>query len=164
MDAIFSPVKNVSFRSENMRVGDRTDFDKLFLNIETDGTITPEEALGKASSILLQHFELIKGEFGVEQEKEEGEEEEEKEKKETKKKKKSSKKKTSKKKKKKIEIEDLKLPTKTVNLLNDNRVKTVAGLLRKTKESLLEIDGMGPGRIKKIEKALDSLGLSLKKE
>ena len=59
MDAIFTPIQKVSFKSENMRVGDRTDFDKLFLEIETDGTISPVEALNQASGILLEHFELM---------------------------------------------------------------------------------------------------------
>lgn len=59
IDAIFTPVKNVNFRVENMRVGDRTDFDKLSLEIETDGTITPEEAFFEACDILIKHFNII---------------------------------------------------------------------------------------------------------
>jgi len=59
MDAIFTPIQKVSFELENMRVGNRTDFDKLFLEIETDGTISPEEALSQSSDILLKHFNLI---------------------------------------------------------------------------------------------------------
>lgn len=59
LDAIFTPIKNVNFRVENMRVGERTDFDKLSIEIETDGTITPEEAFYKASEILIKHFTLI---------------------------------------------------------------------------------------------------------
>lgn len=59
VDALFSPVKKVSYEIENMRVGDRTDYDKLFLEIETDGTITPEEAFQQASKILVDHFSMI---------------------------------------------------------------------------------------------------------
>ena len=59
IDATFTPVKKVSFRVENMRVGKRTDFDKLEMEIETDGTISPEEAFSKASEILLEHFSLF---------------------------------------------------------------------------------------------------------
>lgn len=59
LDAIFTPIRNVSFRVENMRVGKRTDFDRLFLDIETDGTSTPEEAFTKASEILVKHFSLF---------------------------------------------------------------------------------------------------------
>jgi DNA-directed RNA polymerase subunit alpha len=59
LDAIFTPVKRVAFRVENMRVGERTDYDRLFLEIETDGTLTPEEALRQASEILANHFIFI---------------------------------------------------------------------------------------------------------
>ncbi|MBU4298908.1 DNA-directed RNA polymerase subunit alpha [Patescibacteria group bacterium] len=59
LDAIFTPIRNVKFRVENMRVGKRTDFDHLFLDIETDGTLTPKEAFARASEILLKHFSLF---------------------------------------------------------------------------------------------------------
>lgn len=59
LDAIYTPIKNVNFNVENMRVGDRTDFDKLALEIETDGTITPEQAFYQATEILIKHFEII---------------------------------------------------------------------------------------------------------
>ncbi len=66
MDAIFSPVTNVNFRIENMRVGERTDYNKVRLEIETDGTISPSSALHKAVSILADHFKKI-GEIKVEE-------------------------------------------------------------------------------------------------
>ena len=59
IDAIFTPIRNVGFRVENMRVGKRTDFDRLFLDIETDGTITPKEAFSQASEILVKHFSIF---------------------------------------------------------------------------------------------------------
>ena len=59
VDAIFSPVRKVSYRVESMRVGERTDFDRLILELETDGTITPEGAFSKASEILIKHFSLF---------------------------------------------------------------------------------------------------------
>lgn len=59
LDALFSPVIKVSYEVENMRVGDRTDYNRLKLNIETDGTILPSAALRKAASILKDHFEKI---------------------------------------------------------------------------------------------------------
>jgi len=59
LDAIFTPVKRVMFKVENMRVGERTDFDRLFLDIETDGTIGPESAFFQASEILVNHFNLF---------------------------------------------------------------------------------------------------------
>ncbi len=60
MDAIFTPIKRVAMQTENMRVGERTDFDRLFLEIETDGTITPEEAFAKACEILMTQFSFLR--------------------------------------------------------------------------------------------------------
>jgi DNA-directed RNA polymerase subunit alpha len=59
LDAIFTPIKRVSYRVENMRVGERTDYDRLFLEIETDGTISPEETFIQASEILVSHFSMF---------------------------------------------------------------------------------------------------------
>ena len=59
MDAIFTPIKNVQYTIENTRVEQRTDYEKLILNIKTDGTIHPEEAVKEASKILIQHLMLI---------------------------------------------------------------------------------------------------------
>ncbi len=59
IDSIFTPVVNVNFEVENMRVGDRTDFNKLLLTIETDLTINPSRALHKAANILKDHLEVI---------------------------------------------------------------------------------------------------------
>lgn len=61
LDAIYTPIRRVSYRVEQMRVGDRTDFDRLILEIDTDGTLDPEAALREASSILAEQFEIIKG-------------------------------------------------------------------------------------------------------
>jgi DNA-directed RNA polymerase subunit alpha len=63
LDAIFTPLKKVSFKVENMRVGERTDFDKLSLEIETDGAITPETAFSQAAEILVKHFSLLSETF-----------------------------------------------------------------------------------------------------
>ncbi|HDM32092.1 MAG TPA: DNA-directed RNA polymerase subunit alpha, partial [bacterium] len=59
LDALFSPIKKVSFEVEEMRVGERTDFNRLKIAIETDGTITPKEALQKAAQILVEHFQIL---------------------------------------------------------------------------------------------------------
>ena len=59
IDAFFSPVSKVSYSIENMRVGDRTDYNRLKLEIETDGTISPSAALHKSGNILLDHFKTI---------------------------------------------------------------------------------------------------------
>jgi len=61
IDAVFSPVKIVNFKIENVRVGDRIDFNKITLEIETDGSITPSEAFKKGAEILAEHFQLLSG-------------------------------------------------------------------------------------------------------
>lgn len=60
IDSIFTPIKNVNYNVENVRVGQMTNYDRIILSITTDGTITPEEALKDASSILVNHFESIR--------------------------------------------------------------------------------------------------------
>ncbi|MFH1820454.1 MAG: DNA-directed RNA polymerase subunit alpha [Candidatus Nealsonbacteria bacterium] len=60
LDAIFTPIRKVSYKVESMRVGERTDFDKLILDLETDGSLTPEQAFSQAADILIQHFNLFK--------------------------------------------------------------------------------------------------------
>jgi DNA-directed RNA polymerase subunit alpha len=59
IDAIFAPIKNIGYKVENVRVGDITNYDRLILDIETDGTITPEEALKQGVQILIDHFNLF---------------------------------------------------------------------------------------------------------
>jgi len=59
LDAIYTPIRKVSYRVEQMRVGDRTDFDRLILEVETDGTLNPEAALKEASRILMEQFEVV---------------------------------------------------------------------------------------------------------
>jgi len=59
VDAIFSPIRMASFTVDNIRVGQRIDYNKIIMDIETDGSIGPEDALKKASEILIKHFEII---------------------------------------------------------------------------------------------------------
>ncbi|MFH0815125.1 MAG: DNA-directed RNA polymerase subunit alpha [Candidatus Falkowbacteria bacterium] len=66
VDALFTPVVNVGYQVENTRVGDITNYDKLTMNIETDGTITPKEAVEQVIKILGDHLSLFKGEEEVE--------------------------------------------------------------------------------------------------
>lgn len=149
IDAIFTPVKRVSFRVENMRVGERTDFDRLFLEIETDGTITPEESFLKTSGILADQFSLFKETFNKIEKLVVS--------------KKSKKEKSKKDDSGKIKLEDLKLSGKTQNILIKNNIKTVSGILRKNEKNLLELKGMGKEGIKEIKKALKKINLELKK-
>ena len=59
VDSLYSPLVRVGFEIENVRVGDRTDYERLVLKIETDGSITPQEALNQASQILVDHFQFV---------------------------------------------------------------------------------------------------------
>ena len=59
IDALFTPIQKVSYHVEHMRVGDRTDFDRLTLEIETDGTVDPEEVLHKATTILVEQYNIV---------------------------------------------------------------------------------------------------------
>ncbi len=151
LDAIFTPIKRVNFRVENMRVKERTDFDRLNLEIETDGTITPEEAFVEACQILIKHFSLfteISKSIAIP-------------KKETKISKTKVKKETMSD-LPKTKIEDLKLSGRTLNALVKNNIKTVGSILKKKEESLLILEGMGGKGLKEIKRALKKLGLELK--
>lgn len=148
IDALFSPIRKVNFEVENMRVGDRTDFNRLRFDIETDGSITAEEALTKASQILVEQFKAITSESPAEEvgEKTEAAEEIGDASEDA----------------AKIKVEDLKLSTRTITSLIEGGVKTVGGLIKKDEASLKELDGMGEKGIAEIKKALKKLGLSLK--
>ncbi|MDD4062206.1 MAG: DNA-directed RNA polymerase subunit alpha [Candidatus Pacebacteria bacterium] len=151
VDAIFTPMRSVNFRVENMRVGKRTDFDKLFLEVETDGTIEPTEAFDMAAKILSNQFLALLGEISndvpeeVEVVVEESVKVEEKTEDVL-----------------KMKIEDLGVGSRTINSLTSAKIKTVAGLVKKSRESLLEIDGMGNKGVDEIVSALEKLGLELK--
>lgn len=150
IDAIFTPIKRVNYRVENMRVGERTDFDKLSLEIETDGTITPEEALFQSVEILMKHFSLffesLEKEVKEKEKKVAAAKEKEKEKGDV----------------TKMNIEDLKMSLRTVNALLNNNIKTVGGILRKNEKSLFELKGMGEKGVKEIKRKLKKLGFELK--
>lgn len=152
LDAIYTPIKRVAYRVENMRVGARTDFDRLIIDVETDGTIEPEEAFNKAVDIILEHFNFIKDNIGA--------------KKESKKipQKEQSKEKESKQEEDilKTPIEELKLSTRTINALTKAHIKTLGGLVKKKEEDLKNLEGLGSKGIEEIRKILKKHGLELK--
>ena len=147
LDAIFTSLRRVSFNVENMRVGDRTDFDRLTLEIETDGTITPEEAFLQASEILVKHFSLLFESVTVPKEE-----------------KKVETKKRGEEDLAKIAVEELKFSLRTKNVLLNNNIKTLGGILRKNEKSLLELKGMGEKGVKEIKRVLKKKGFELKEE
>lgn len=172
MDAIFTPVKKVNFKVENMRVGKLTNYDKLILEIETSGEMTPEEAFKKAARLLVDHFNLFREvvEEKIE-EKIEIEAENEKakakiiEKEELIKEKKLESAENEKEKQEdilKTSIEDLGLSSRILTILNDGKFKTASKLVKKSEEDLKALPGMGDKGIKEIKKSLGKLGLTLK--
>jgi len=157
IDSIFTPIKRVNYIIENMRVGKKTDYEKITLEIITDGTITPEEAYIKATTILIDQFSTISKIEKVPQKKTEKEEaKEEKEKKEEPKEKENP---------KKIEVKDLKgLSTRTLNVLEKGKVETVGDIVKMSETQLGELEGMGDKGLKEIKKAIGEFGLNLKQE
>jgi DNA-directed RNA polymerase subunit alpha len=160
VDAIFSPVELVNFNVENMRVGERTDFDRLTLEVETNGSISPKDALVKSCDMLKEHFNLIEEPFKDEEEVEKKEKEEEKPKKETKKEKKEEKKEKKGKKNKKEKkeevsgLDELDLTSRVINILKDNDL-TVKDIKKMKAEDLLDLDGIGKKSAERILKAVN---------
>jgi DNA-directed RNA polymerase subunit alpha len=149
LDAIFSPIRRVNYEVENMRVGDRTDFNKLRIFIETDGTITPKEALEESILIMISQLKAIVGfkepEVLVEEVKETKEESKEADTEFL-----------------KTRIETLDLSVRTANALSNGNIRTVGGLARKKEKDLEEIEGLGNKGIQEIKKVLSNYGITLK--
>jgi len=149
VDAIFSPVRKTNFKVENMRVKERTDYNRLVIEIETDGSVSPSEALGEAASILSNHFSLIKEKFAAIAIGEEFKEP-------------PSVFKKEKKEPKEVLIENLDLSPRTKKALANNGIKTLASLLRYKLEKLAELEGLGEKSLEEIKKVLKGLEYALK--
>lgn len=175
IDSLFSPVTRVNLEVENMRVGKRTDFEKLRLTIETDGTIEPEEALKQVAAILVKQFTKLttpqiiqavekgnvvtdkkddikdkrqggKSEGKIsENEQEIGEEIAESDILE-------------------MPIQKMKMPSRTSNLLVEQNFKKIGDLATLSEEEILQIEGMGDKGLRDIKKALGNFGLILENE
>jgi len=153
LDGSFTPIRRATYEVENMRVGDRTDFNKLRMFIETDGTITPTEALTSAIEIMIHQLKAIVG-FKEEElvpQKEESQEESTEESKTD-----------SDPEVLKTRIESLELSSRTEHALTSANIRTVGGLARKKEKDLLEIEGLGAKGIQEIKKALGEFGITLK--
>jgi len=160
LDTTFTPVRRINYEVENMRVGDRTDFNRLRILIETNGTITPREALEHSIEIMVNQLRAIIG-FQEPQEQQEIEIKSD-ELKEAKVEKKDSV--SAEKDLTKTKLDELGLPTRIVSTLSEARIGSVAGLIRKTASTLKEIDGIGDKAVEEIEDALKKMHLSLKGE
>lgn len=151
LDAIFTPIRRVSYEVENMRVGDRTDFNRLKIFIETDGTITPKNALEKSIETMINQLKAIIG-FKEEdiitptnsQKIDEAQ---------------------------KVDIDDdalktrietLNLSARTLNALSNANIRTVGGLARKKEKDILEIEGLGQKALNEIKEVLETFGITLK--
>ncbi len=157
LDAVFTPIRRATYEVENMRVGDRTDYNRLKVFIETDGTLTPREALERSITIMIQQLKAI---VGFEEEAEEapsfmtpaemtaenaadaGEGDD--------------------KEFLKTRIESLELSTRTMNALTGANIRTIGGLVRKREADLLELEGLGDKGLQEIRRALANYGITLK--
>jgi DNA-directed RNA polymerase subunit alpha len=157
LDATFTPIRRVNYEVENMRVGDRTDFNRLRMLIETNGTITPREALERSIETMIQQLSAVIG-FQEPSAAEEAEV--------------ASKpalaaviaEKAPGKDPAKVKIEELELGSRIETALSDAGIKSVAGLVKKTASALKDLDGVGDKAVAEIVDALDKLGLELKGE
>ena len=150
IDSIFSPVKRVNYTVQDTRVGNVTDYDRLILEVWTDGSLRPEEAVSKAAGILVMHLKLFQNMDGLPEEEEEEEatfpEEEEDD---------SSKVLD-------MTIEDLDLSVRSFNCLKRANINTVADLAEKTEDDMMKVRNLGRKSLEEVQKKLEELGLTLK--
>ena len=152
LDAAFTPIRRVNYEVENMRVGDRTDYNKLKITIETDGTISPRKALEDSIDIMISQLQAIVGfkeeeivveveETPVQEEVEEAPMDND---------------------FLKTRVETLELSTRTANALTAANIRTVGGLVRKKEDDLLELEGLGSKGVDEIKDILVKFGITLK--
>ena len=154
LDAIFSPIRRVNYEVENMRVGDRTDFNRLRLVIETDGTMTPREALEKSIETMIHQLRAVVG-FKEEEVVEEVIQEEAPARRDEK----ATDAETL-----KIRITELNLPPRVEQALDNASIRTVGGLVRKREDDLLAIEGLGQKGLQDIKRGLSNMGLTLRSQ
>lgn len=157
LDAIFTPVRKVNMEVEDMRVGTETNYNRLRITIETDGSITPRHAWHQAIVILQQQFSALQGEMTegedarapfhsfVFQKKME-----------------SASLRLSPEEYLKMRIADIGIASRSVRVLETAGIKTVNGLVRKSAEDLGSLDGIGDKALQEIRRILGTMGLSLK--
>ena len=147
-DSIYTPVYNVSYNVENTRVGSNTDYDKLTLDVLTNGTISAKEAISLAAKILNEHLNLFVNlsdeakntEIMVEREE------------------------TKKEKVLEMTIEELDMSVRSFNCLKRAGIDTVEDLTNKTEEDMIKVRNLGKKSLEEVIAKLHSLGLELRKE
>ncbi len=158
LDAAFTPIRKANYEVENMRVGDRTDFNRLRLSIETDGTITPHEALEKSITVMIQQLKSIVGfkeeEVVLKSAKNTDESESGAGDKGDSKLVDSDLLKTR--------IDSLGFSSRTIKALTNANIRTLGGLARKKESDIMDVDGLGAKGMQEIKKLLAQHGISLK--
>lgn len=146
VDSIFTPVKKVNYTVENTRVGQVTDYDKLILELWTDGSITPEEGVSIGAKIMQEHLNLFIGlgsdvkemEFMIEKDEDRKEKALE------------------------MTIEELELSVRSFNCLKRASINTVEELTQRTEEDMMKVRNLGMKSLVEVKNKLAELGLSLK--
>lgn len=156
LDAIFSPIRRVNYEVENMRVGDRTDFNRLRIVVETDGTLGPREALERSIETMIHQLKAVVG-FKEEEVPEAIV---------------ADTRASSREEKSapvdaevlKTRITELSLPARVEEALDNASIRTVGGLVRKREDDLLSIEGLGQKGLQDIKRALSNMGLTLRND
>ncbi len=143
LDSVHSPVKRVNFRVEQARVGQSTDYDKLILEVWTNGTILPQDAISRAAKILRDHMAIFVDFEEEEEEEEEIIDEEENKLNEY----------------LKMPVSELELSVRASNCLKNANIQTIADLVTKTEAEMLKTKNFGKKSLNEIKDILSSLGL-----
>jgi len=146
IDSVFSPIKRVNFHVENARVGRMTDYDKLTMEIWTDGTISPRDALSTAAGILREHLDI----FINPEERSEGKNEASSEESQREVNKNLSR-----------SVNELELSVRAANCLKNANIKTIADLVQKSEGEMLRTKNFGKKSLNEIKEILSEMGLSL---
>ncbi len=149
LDAVFTPIRRANYEVENMRVGDRTDYNRLRITIETDGTMSPKQALEKSIEVMIHQLKAVIGfqDQSVVENKMVEEVHEDKP--------------TIDQDVLKTRIETLDLSARTLTALEEANIRTIGGLVRKKKDDILALDGIGPKGVEEIVDLLSKMGASL---
>lgn len=145
IDSIFTPIKNIKYEVENVRIGDKNDYEKLTIEIYTDGSITPDDALTQAAKILRDHIQLFIN-FDIEQEEEQA----------------VSQKDTEFERVRKIlltSVDDLELSVRSHNCLKAANIKNLAELVRRDESEMLRFRNFGRKSLAELMEIVENMGL-----
>ncbi|MGP4063012.1 DNA-directed RNA polymerase subunit alpha [Halobacillus litoralis] len=148
VDSIFTPVSRVTYQVENTRIGQTSNFDKLTLDVWTDGSIRPEEAISLGAKIYMEHLNIFVGLTDEAQKAEIMVEKEE----------------DQKEKVLEMTIEELDLSVRSYNCLKRAGINTVQELANKSEEDMMKVRNLGRKSLEEVKHKLDELGLGLRKD